>query len=266
MTTQPAIHTQGLTKHYGDVEALIDLNLDVRSGEVFGFLGPNGAGKTTTIKMLTTLLPPSSGSALVDGLDVVKRSSDVRRAIGYVPQLLSADASLTGFENLLIFGKLYDVPRSDLVPRIRRAIDVMGLTEFGDKLVRTYSGGMIRRLEIAQSTLHHPKVLFLDEPTIGLDPLARRAVWEMITRLRQDYGTTIFLTTHLMDEADALCDRIGIMHKSKLVELGSPKELKEKAGTNSLDDAFIKLTGNQIETGGNYRDIQRERQTARRLG
>ena len=123
---------------------------------------------------------------------------------------------------------------------MRQAIDNMGLTEFGDKLVRTYSGGMIRRLEIAQSTLHHPKVLFLDEPTIGLDPLARRAVWEMMTKLRQDYGTTIFLTTHLMDEADVLCDRIGIMHKSKLVALGSPKELKEKAGTTTLDDAFIR--------------------------
>jgi ABC-2 type transport system ATP-binding protein len=158
------------------------------------------------------------------------------------------------------------VPRNELESRVRQAIDSMGLSEFGDKLVRTYSGGMIRRLEIAQSTLHHPKVLFLDEPTIGLDPLARRAVWEMMTKLKQDYGTTIFLTTHLMDEADALCDRIGIMHKSKLIALGSPKELKEKAGASTLDEAFIQLTGDLIETGGNYRDIQRERQTARRLG
>ncbi len=261
-----AVETEKLSRHFGNFVAVDALDLTVEEGEVFGLLGPNGAGKTTTIKMLTTLLPPTTGKALVDGLDVIKQARMVRRVTGYVPQLLSADASLTGYENLLIFGKLYEVPHEELKSRVRQAIENMGLSEFGDKLVRTYSGGMIRRLEIAQSTLHHPKVLFLDEPTIGLDPLARRAVWEMITRLRLDYGTTIFLTTHLMDEADALCDRIGIMHKSKLVELGSPKELKEKAGTNSLDDAFIKFTGNQIETGGNYRDIQRERQTARRLG
>ncbi|MGD0818822.1 MAG: ATP-binding cassette domain-containing protein [Methanomassiliicoccales archaeon] len=261
-----AVQTDKLSRRFGIFTAVEVLDLSVEEGEIFGLLGPNGAGKTTTIKMLTTLLPPTSGRATVNGLDVVERASQVRRAIGYVPQMLSADASLTGYENLLIFGKLYDVPRNELESRVRQAIDSMGLSEFGDKLVRTYSGGMIRRLEIAQSTLHHPKVLFLDEPTIGLDPLARRAVWEMMTKLRQDHGTTIFLTTHLMDEADALCDRIGIMHKSKLIALGSPRELKEKAGASTLDEAFIQLTGDLIETGGNYRDIQRERQTARRLG
>ena len=261
-----AVKTLRLSRHFGKFIAVDDLDLSVEEGEMFGLLGPNGAGKTTTIKMLTTLLPPSSGSATVNGLDVVERSSQVRRSIGYVPQMLSADASLTGYENLLIFGKLYNVPHDELESRVRKAIENMGLSDFGDKLVRTYSGGMIRRLEIAQSTLHHPKVLFLDEPTIGLDPLARRAVWEMMTKLRQDYGTTIFLTTHLMDEADALCDRIGIMHKSKLVALGSPKELKEKTGATTLDEAFVRLTGDPIETGGNYRDVQRGRQTARRLG
>ena len=261
-----AVQTDKLTCQFGKFTAVGALDLSVEGGEIFGLLGPNGAGKTTTIKMLTTLLPPTSGRAMVNNLDVVKHASQVRRTIGYVPQMLSADASLTGYENLLIFGKLYEVPRNELESRVRQAIDSMGLSEFGDKMVRTYSGGMIRRLEIAQSTLHHPKVLFLDEPTIGLDPLARRAVWEMMTKLREDYGTTLFLTTHLMDEADALCDHIGIMHKSKLVAVGSPKELKEKTGANTLDDAFIHLTGNLIETGGNYRDIQRERQTARRLG
>jgi ABC-2 type transport system ATP-binding protein len=261
-----AVKTSELSRQFGKFTAVNSLDLTVEESEVFGLLGPNGAGKTTTIKMLTTLLPPTSGRAEVDGLDVVKQASAVRRVTGYVPQLLSADASLTGYENLLIFAKLYEVPRNELDSRVRQAIDHMGLSEFGDKLVRTYSGGMIRRLEIAQSTLHRPKVLFLDEPTIGLDPLARRAVWEMITSLRSDYGTTVFLTTHLMDEADALCDRIGIMHKSKLVALGSPKELKERAGVSTLDDAFVRLTGNSIDTGGNYRDIQRDRQTARRLG
>ena len=260
------VQTERLSRHFGKFVAVEALDLSVEEGEVFGLLGPNGAGKTTTVKMLTTLLPPTTGRAKVNGLDVVESASQVRRSIGYVPQMLSADASLTGYENLLIFGKLYEVPGDELRSRVRQAIESMGLSEFGDKMVRTYSGGMIRRLEIAQSTLHHPKVLFLDEPTIGLDPLARRAVWEMMTKLRQDHGTTIFLTTHLMDEADALCDRIGIMHKGKLVALGSPKELKERAGATTLDEAFIRLTGDLIETGGNYRDIQRERQTARRLG
>lgn len=261
-----SVQTDRLSRKFGKFTAVDSLDLTVTNGEIFGLLGPNGAGKTTAIKMLTTLLPPTSGQATVDGLDVVENASQVRRSIGYVPQMLSADASLTGYENLLIFGKLYEVPHKELDSRVRQAIESMGLSEFGDKLVRTYSGGMIRRLEIAQSTLHRPKVLFLDEPTVGLDPLARRAVWEMVTQLRQAYGTTVFLTTHLMDEADALCDRIGIMHKGKLVALGSPSELKEKVGASTLDDAFILLTGNTIETGGNYRDIQRERQTVRRLG
>ena len=261
-----AVETKALTRRFGDFTAVDSLDLSVGQGEVFGLLGPNGAGKTTTIKMLTTLLPPTSGEALIEGVNITRRPSAVRRMVGYVPQMLSADASLTGYENLLIFGKLYEVPSNELRDRVRMAIDRMGLSEFGDKLVRTYSGGMIRRLEIAQSTLHRPRVLFLDEPTIGLDPLARRAVWEMISSLRQEYGTTIFLTTHLMDEADALCDRIGIMSRSRLVALGSPEELKTRAGAETMDDAFIRLTGGSIETGGNYRDIQRERQTARRLG
>jgi ABC-2 type transport system ATP-binding protein len=262
----PVIITSDLTRAFGKFVAVDSLQLSVEKNEIFGLLGPNGAGKTTTIKMLTTLLPPTSGSATVDGMDVVKRASEVRSMIGYVPQLLSADASLTGFENLLIFGKLYDVPKAELVPRIRKALDMMGLTEFGDKLVRTYSGGMIRRLEIAQSTLHRPQVLFLDEPTVGLDPLARHAVWDMIAKLRDEFGTTVFLTTHLMEEADALCDRVGIMHRSKLVALGSPKDLKAQVGAENLDQVFIHFTGDSIQTNGNYRDIQRERQTARRLG
>lgn len=261
-----AVETRGLTRRFGDFTAVDSLDLSVKEGEVFGLLGPNGAGKTTTIKILTTLLPPTSGEAFIEGIDIVKRPSAVRRIVGYVPQMLSADASLTGYENLLIFGKLYEVPLDELKDRARKAIDRMGLSEFGDKLVRTYSGGMVRRLEIAQSALHRPKVLFLDEPTIGLDPLARRTVWDIISALRQEHGTTIFLTTHLMDEADILCDRIGIMNRGKLVALGSPRELKDRAGAETMDDAFIHFTGSSIETGGSYREVQRERQTARRLG
>lgn len=261
-----AVETRGLTRRFGDFTAVDSLDLSVKEGEVFGLLGPNGAGKTTTIKILTTLLPPTSGEAFIEGIDIVKRPSAVRRIVGYVPQMLSADASLTGYENLLIFGKLYEVPLDELKDRARKAIDRMGLSEFGDKLVRTYSGGMVRRLEIAQSALHRPKVLFLDEPTIGLDPLARRTVWDIISALRQEHGTTIFLTTHLMDETDILCDRIGIMNRGKLVALGSPRELKDRAGAETMDDAFIHFTGSSIETGGSYREVQRERQTARRLG
>ncbi len=260
------VRTEGLTRRFGSFTAVDSLDLDVQEGEIFGLLGPNGAGKTTTIKMLNTLLPPTSGRASVNGLDVVGEASRVRRTIGYVPQLLSAEASITGYENLIIFGKLHDVPRRELEVRARNALRYMGLQEFGDRLVRTYSGGMVRRLEIAQSSLHRPKVLFLDEPTIGLDPVARRAVWEMIRDLRENHGTTIFLTTHFMDEADALCDRIGIMHRGRLIALDSPGELKRRTGAANLDEAFISLTGNTLETNGNVRSIQRDRDTARRLG
>lgn len=256
---------KGLTRNFGRFTAVDSLDLAV-DDEVFGLLGPNGAGKTTTIKMLVTLLPPSSGHAEVDGLDIVKNNASVRKIIGYVPQMLSADASLTGYENIMISAKLYDVPKKEREEKVRVALGLMGLTEFGDKMVRTYSGGMIRRLEIAQASLHRPRVLFLDEPTVGLDPLARRTVWDMVLRLREEFGTTIFLTTHLMDEAEILCDRVAIMHKGRLIALGSPDELKARTGTGSLDEAFVRLTGDSIESGGSFRDVQRERRTARRLG
>ncbi len=210
------IETQDLTLRFGTRTAVDALTLAVQDGEAFGLLGPNGAGKTTTIKMLTTLLPPTAGTARVAGFDIVARAAEVRRAIGYVPQLLSADGSLTGYENLLIFAKLYDVPRRDRQPRIDDALAFMGLLDSRDRLVREYSGGMIRRLEIAQSMLHRPRVLFLDEPTTGLDPLARQAVWERVALLRKQHGTTIFFTTHLMEEADAWCDRLAIMHRGKM--------------------------------------------------
>jgi ABC-2 type transport system ATP-binding protein len=242
--------------------------MSVKAGEMFGLVGPNGAGKTTVIKMLTTLLPPSSGNASVAGYDIVHHASQVRRVIGYVPQLISADGSLTGYENLLIFAKLYDVPRGEREQRIRAALEFMGLAEVRDKLVRNYSGGMIRRLEIAQGMLHRPRVLFLDEPTLGLDPMARKAVWDHVERLRGDYGTTIFLTTHYMEEADELCDRVAIMHLGKVVAIGTPSELKASIGTNdaTLDDVFAHYTGFELESGGTYREVSRTRRAARRLG
>jgi ABC-2 type transport system ATP-binding protein len=193
---QTILDTKALTRRFGPLTAVDSLTLSVEAGEVFGLLGPNGAGKSTVIKRLTTLLPPTSGTATVAGFDIVRQSGDVRRVIGYVPQLISADGSLTGFENLLIFAKLYDIPRGAREPRIRDALAFMGLADAGEKLVRTYSGGMVRRLEIAQSMLHRPLVLFLDEPSVGLDPLAREAVWDHLERLRAEHGTTIVMTTH----------------------------------------------------------------------
>jgi ABC-2 type transport system ATP-binding protein len=244
------------------------MSISVEESEIFGLLGPNGAGKTTAIKMLTTLLPPTSGRAFVDGFDITRNASSVRRVIGYVPQAISVDGSLTGYENLLIFAKLYDIPVRERQSRVAEALAFMGLTGAAEKLVREYSGGMIRRLEIAQSTLHRPRLLFLDEPTVGLDPLARKAVWEHIESLRGEYGTTIFLTTHYMDEADALCNRVAIMHLGRVAITDTPEKLKASIGSEhaTLDDVFIRYAGDALESGGSYRETSRERRTARRIG
>jgi len=246
--------------------------LSVEAGETFGLLGPNGAGKTTVIRMLTTLLPLTSGSARVAGYDVVHRATDVRRSIGYVSQILSADGSLTGYENLLVFARLYDLPRDQIRARVEEALQIMGLSNAANRLVKTYSGGMIRRLEIAQSMIHRPRLLFLDEPTVGLDPLARGAVWDYIRRLRTEFGMTIFLTTHYMEEAESLCGRVAIMHLGALSALGSPKELEEAVAADlggdhiTLNEVFAHYTGGELDSGGNYRDTSRVRRTARRLG
>ncbi|MGC8491149.1 MAG: ATP-binding cassette domain-containing protein [Syntrophobacteraceae bacterium] len=262
------LETDSLCRRFGEHTAVESVSLSLEAGEAFGLLGPNGAGKTTMIKMLTTLLPPTSGSARVAGFDIVRRAREVRRVIGYVPQLVSADGSLSGYENLLIFAKLYDIPRSERLLRIGEALSFVGLSDAARRLVREYSGGMIRRLEIAQSVLHRPRVLFLDEPTVGLDPVARRAVWDHIERLRGDYGTTIFLTTHLMEEADSLCSRIAIMHRGRVAAIGRPDELKASIGGNgtTLDDVFVHYAGDRLDAGGGYRETSRTRRTARRLG
>jgi ABC-2 type transport system ATP-binding protein len=267
----PAIRTQALTRCFKTLTAVDGLDLDVQPGEVFGLLGPNGAGKTTTIKMLITLLPPTSGEAAVAGYDIRREQRLVRRSIGYVPQLLSSDGALTARENLETTARLYHLPGAERRTRIDDALSFMALAPAADRLVRTFSGGMVRRLEIAQAMLHRPEVLFLDEPTVGLDPIARRAVWSHIRELRQTEGTTILLTTHYMDEAEELCGRVGIMHLGKLVALGSPAELSARAGPGkNLDDAFTYFTGSDLEgsgeTGGGYRDVARTRRTARRLG
>ena len=243
------------------------MTISLTQGEFFGLLGPNGAGKTTAIKMLITLLPPTAGNAHVAGFDIRTQAGDVRRNIGYVPQLLSADGQLTGYENLLIFARMFDVPRTEVKSRVDDALKFMGLQEAADILVRKYSGGMIRRLEIAQSVLHRPKMLFLDEPTLGLDPVARRTVWEHLAKLRKNFNTTIMMTTHYMDEADALCDRIAIMHLGNVAAIGSPAELKAGIGKEdaTLDDVFTHYSGGSLEPLGSYRETSRVRRTASRL-
>jgi ABC-2 type transport system ATP-binding protein len=262
----PAVETLGLTRRFGAVTAVSELSLSVVAGSIFGLLGPNGAGKTTTIKMLTTMLPPSAGTARVSGFDIVRQAVKVRRSIGYVSQMLSADGALTGYENLLLFARLYGISRRLRRERILEALEFMGLTDSANMLVRNYSGGMIRRLEIAQSMLHRPAVLFLDEPTVGLDPVARHAVWAHLRGLRDQYGTTILMTTHDMEEADELCETVAIMNLSRAVAIDSPATLKAQVGPlANLDDVFIHYAGGSIEHGGNYRDTAQMRRTATRL-
>ena len=256
-----------LTRRFGDFTAVDSLSLSVSGGEVFGLLGSNGAGKTTTIKMLTTLLPPTSGEARVAGFSITTQAVGVRRAIGYVPQAVSVDGSLTGYENLLIFAKLYDLPRQERETRIGEALEFMGLTADGSRLVGEYSGGMVRRLEIAQSTLHRPRVLFLDEPTVGLDPIARDAVWKHLIELRANHGTTLFFTTHYLEEAESHCDRIAIMHLGKLAALGTCHELEASfGGGHTLDEVFVHYAGTALDSGGTFHDVSTERATAQRLG
>jgi len=262
-----AIETAELSRRFGNYVAVDRLNLRIRNGAVFGLLGPNGAGKSTTIKMLTTLLPPTSGKATVAGFDIVARSRAVRSRIGYVPQMLSADGALTGRENLHLSAALYAMDAAEARRRISDALAFMGLDAFGDKLVKTYSGGMIRRLELAQAMLHQPAVLFLDEPTIGLDPTARHSVWDRLLELRDRSGMTILLTTHDMEEADALCGELAILHQGIVAVTGAPAELKAALGPEAtLDTVFAHYSGGAIQEGGRYIDVRQARNTARRLG
>ncbi len=217
----PVLEAVGLTRKFDDLVAVDHVTLAVQAGEVFGLVGLNGAGKSTLIKMLITILAPTEGSATVCGFDIAKQPVNVRRSIGYVPQMVSADGDLTARENLTVYARLYDVPKKERADRVIQALEFMNLDDVADKLVREFSGGMVRRLEIAQSMLHRPRLLFLDEPTVGLDPVARSSVWRHILNLRDEFNTTIFLTTHLLDEVEGLCDRLGIMSLGKLAALGT---------------------------------------------
>jgi len=232
--TEKSIVTEKLNKNYANVQALHDLDLEVQNGEIFGFLGPNGAGKTTTIRVLTTLTRPSSGSASVGGFDVTKDADKVKRMIGVVQQHLSLDRDLTVRENMEFHARLHRLSSSNRKQRIAELLEYVGLEEYADKMVDTLSGGMKKRAAIVCSLLHEPKVLFLDEPTVGLDAQARRRLWDLMRRLNSD-GTTIFLTTHYIEEAEALCSRVGIIHHGSLIALGTPVELRGKLGSTVVE-------------------------------
>jgi ABC-2 type transport system ATP-binding protein len=260
---------RGLSYSFGSRLAVDDVDLDVAPGEIVGLLGPNGAGKTTTIRIIVSLLKPASGSARVFGVDVVRRPLLARRLIGYVPQMLSADATLTGRENVSLFARLFDVPRRQRKARTEEALASMGLTDAANRLARTYSGGMVRRLELAQALVNAPRLLILDEPTIGLDPIARDGVWDHIMRLRDEWGTAVVLTTHYMEEADVMCDRVALMHSGRIRATGAPGDLKISVGPRaSLEDVFRHYTGGGLDQteGGNVRDVTRARRVASRVG
>ncbi len=245
----PDIEVQNLTKRFGSFCAVDDLTFGVNHGEVFGLLGPNGAGKSTLIRMLTTLVLPTAGTARVNGFDVVSEASLVRQSIGVIPQALTSDLDLSAEENMSIFAKLYGIPRERRRRMIRELLEAVDLTAWSDKPLKMFSGGMRRRLEIARGLVHEPKIFFLDEPTTGLDPVSRVAVWAMLSRLRQERDLTILVTTHYMDEADKLCDRIAIVDHGKIVALDSPLKLKASIpGRNVLEVSFSAVPGGWEET------------------
>jgi ABC-2 type transport system ATP-binding protein len=224
------IEIKNLTKKFEKITAVDNIELQIKEGEIFGLLGPNGAGKTTTLLMLTTLKPPTSGTAILNNFDIIKQPHKVRKSIGIVFQDPSSDEILTGYENLKLHGWLYDMPDDLKEQRIIEVLELVDLIKRKDDLVKKYSGGMRRRLEIARGLMHHPKVLFLDEPTLGLDPQSREYIWEYIEKLSKEENITIILTTHYMDEADKLCDRLAIIDNGKIVVIGSPKKLKKDLG------------------------------------
>jgi ABC-2 type transport system ATP-binding protein len=280
-TGQPAaVSCTRLAYSFGETTAVDGLDLSVGEGEVFGLLGPNGAGKTTAIRCITTLLPVPAGMVHVFGHDTAKEQMSVRRMLGYVPQQLSADSGLTGRENVALFARVFDVPRRERSARVAQALRAVDLTDAADRLANTYSGGMVRRLELAQALVSAPRLLILDEPTIGLDPIARTSVWEHINAVREATGMTVLVTTHYMDEADQYCDRVGLMHRGRIRALGTPVQLREGLGERrradgapatdplpTLEDVFRDIAGSGLEDqSGGFRDVRSTRRTANRVG
>jgi ABC-2 type transport system ATP-binding protein len=267
----PALLCRGLRYRFGDHAAVDGVDLRIERGEIFGLLGPNGAGKTTTIRVVNTLLPIQEGHVEVVGYDIAKAPMAARRRLGYVPQQLSIEPALTGRENVTLFARLFDVPRAERKARVADALDLMGLSEVADRIAGTYSGGMIRRLELAQALVNRPELLILDEPTVGLDPVARDGVWQRVEELRDAEGMTVLLTTHYMEEADALCDRVALMHLGQIRAEGAPAALERELGPGAtLEDVFREYTGNSLGEGGEgkrgVREVRRTRRTAGRVG
>ena len=247
-----AIETHGLTKRFNNFTAVDHVDLSVRRGEIYGFLGPNGAGKTTVIRMLCTLLVPSSGLAKVDGYDVVHQANEVRKRIGLVSEKLIMYTRLTALENLMFFGRLYRIDRNTLKKKSEELLEMVKLTQFKDKLVGSFSSGMKQRVNVIRAILHDPDILFLDEPTTGLDPQSTRFVRDLVKELKQR-GHTIFLTTHIMEEADELSDRVCVIDHGKIMAVDTPQTLKDRYNTNSLLNVFLELTGRELRDSANER-------------
>ncbi|MDP3794044.1 MAG: ATP-binding cassette domain-containing protein [Candidatus Uhrbacteria bacterium] len=261
------ITVENLTKKFNGFTAVNNISFNVQKGEIFAFLGPNGAGKTTTIKMLITLLSPTSGEATIGGHSLTRNPGEVRRAIGYVPQMISVDGALTAYDNLMLMARLYDVPSRERKERVRQVLAFLKLEKLAHSLARTFSGGMIRKLEIGQAMLHRPPALFLDEPTTGLDPIAKRNVWEHLLELRDTFGTAIFFSTHNMEEAEDVSDRVAIMNQGKIAAIGTVSELKEKTKKEvaTLEDAFVFFTGDSLTRELAKREDERSSSTTREL-
>jgi ABC-2 type transport system ATP-binding protein len=269
--SQPALLCRGLRYRFGDHVAVDGVDLRIGRGEIFGLLGPNGAGKTTTIRLVNTLLPIQEGHVEVVGYDIARDPMPARRRLGYVPQQLSIEQALTGRENVTLFARLFDVPRSERKARVADALEVMGLGDVADRIAGTFSGGMIRRLELAQALVNRPELLVLDEPTVGLDPVARDGVWQRVEELRDSSGMTVLLTTHYMEEADVLCDRVALMHLGQIRAQGAPADLKRELWPDAtLEDVFREHTGNSLREGADRkrgaREVRAVRRTAGRVG
>jgi ABC-2 type transport system ATP-binding protein len=242
----PIIQATDVVKRFGDLNAVDGISFEVEEGEIFAFLGPNGAGKSTTISMLTTMLRPTSGTLSLNGFDVTRQQKAARRSFGIVFQDPALDEELTAYENMVIHAVLYDLPPKDRAPRIKELLELLDLWERRDSYVKTYSGGMRRRLEIARGLMHHPKILFLDEPTLGLDTQTRNLLWDYVRKLRDNEGMTIFFTTHYLDEAEAVADRIAIIDHGHIIATGTTRELAEQTNTQTLEDAYLQLTGKDV--------------------
>jgi ABC-2 type transport system ATP-binding protein len=267
----PAIDCQHLTFRYGKFTAVDDVTLQVRPGETMGLLGPNGAGKTTLVHMLTTLTPVQHGQLRIFGMDSRHQTVDIRCNIGYVPQQLSIEPALTGKQNVDWFARLYGVPRAQRAERVEQALAAMELLDVANRLAGTYSGGMVRRLEVAQALVNRPSLLVLDEPTVGLDPIARDGVWRQVQSMQAQFGMTVLLTTHYMEEADALCDRVALMHRGELRAVGTPTKLKAMLSpAATLEDVFRHYAASdlsrQTESSDSFREIRSSRKVARRAG